>query len=310
VLPADEGALLLAESLVREHWARFRAGSLEGLPELVAHASVNALGTPSSRRTLLPLVAAAAETGRLILAIDRGEPALVTPWYRISAPEPAQGSSATPFSGAVALNVASAQGDTEKAVAEALEPLVALAVKALKQKRSFLSTLSADPSGPLYRVASGARPLLGGGGADFVHLVGVRELARRLEPEPPSAARLAGRLRSYAAIRVAEEGRSVRLRAVAAPDRDGEAFGRFFKGAPAEPDAEPFALPGAARFEGMESTFEAVAGTAILRFPREQAPAPEPLYEAVCLLARDPRVEAIRFAPWPDRSVRPLRADL
>ncbi len=308
-LPADEGALLLAESLVREHWARFRAGSLEGLPELVPHAPLASIEDPASRRTLLPLVAAAAETGRLLLVVDRGESALVTPWYRLAAPEPPDGNAAVPVAGAVAVNVAALAPDAEAGMVEALEPAIALAVKALKQKRSFLNSLSADPSGPLYRVAAGARPLVGPGGADLVHLVGVREVARRIEAEPAGAARLAGRLRSYAAVRVAEEGRSVRLKAIAAPDRDGEAFERFFRGAPAEGDLEPFALPPAAGFPGAEPLFEPITGTLVLRFPREQAPPPEPLYDALRLLARDPRVGAIRFAPWPDRSVRALRAD-
>lgn len=308
-LPSDEGALLLAESLVREHWARFRAGSLEGLPELVPHAPLARIEDPSSRRTLLPLVAAAAETGRLLLVIDRGEAALVTPWYRLAAPEPPDGSAAIPVAGAVALNVAALPGDAEAGVVEALEPAIALAIKALKQKRSFMGALAADPSGPLYRVAAGARPLVGLGGADLVHLVGVREAARRIEAEPSGATRLGGRLRSYAAVRVAEEGRSVRLKVIAAPDRDGEAFERFFRGAPAEGDLEPFALPPAVRFPGAEPFFEAITGTLVLRFPREQAPPPESLYDAICLLARDPRVGAIRFVPWPDRSVRTPRAD-
>jgi hypothetical protein len=308
-LPADEGALLLAESLVREHWARFRAGSLDGLPELVPHAPSARIEDPSSRRTLLPLVAAAAETGRLLLVIDRGEPLLVTPWYRLAAPEPPQGNAAIPVAGAAALNVAALPGDTEAGLVEALEPAITLAIKALKQKRSFLSALAADPSGPLYRVSAGARPLVGTNGSDLVHLVGVREAAHRLEPEPAGATRLAGRLRSYAAVRIAEEGRSVRLRAVAAPDRDGEASERFFHGAPTEGDLEPFALPAAVRFPGAEPLFEAITGTLVLRFPREQAPPPESLYDAVLLIARDPRVGAIRFAPWPDRSVRALRAD-
>jgi len=308
-LPAEEGALQLAESLVREHWARFRAGSLEGLPELVPQAPLARLEDPASRRTLLPLVAAAAETGRLLLVIDRGEPALVTPWYRLGAPGPPDGNAATPVAGAVALNVAALCGESESAVVEGLEAMVALAVKALKQKRSFMSALAADPSGPLYRVAAGARPLVGQGGADLVPLVGVREAARRIEAEPAAAARLAGRLRSYAAVRVAEEGRSVRLRAVAAADRDGEAAERFFRGAEAEGDLEPFALPPALRFPGAEPLFETVTGTLVLRFPREQPPPPEALYDAVSLLARDPRVAGIRLAPWPDRSVRAGRAD-
>jgi len=308
VLPEDEGARQLSESLVREHWARFRAGSLEGLPELVAHAPAERIEDPSSRRTLLPLVAAAAETGRLLLVIERGEPEIVTPWFRLTAPEPL-GDLAMPVAGAVAVNVAALPGDGETGIVEAMEPLIALAIKALKQKRSFLNALSADPSGPLYRVASGARPLVGPGGCDLVHLVGVREVARRVEPDTLAALRLAGRLRSYAAVRVAEEGRSVRLRVLAAPDRDGEAMGRFFA-APAEPDNEPIALPPSATFPGVESAFEALTGTLLLRFPREQAPPPEALHGALKVLARDPRVGAIRFTPWPDRSVRPGRADL
>jgi hypothetical protein len=308
-LPEDEGALQLAESLVREHWARFRAGSLEGLPELVVHASEAAVFSPSSRRTLLPLVAAAAETGRLLFVLDRGEPALVTPWYRLSAPDPHEGV-ALPVAGAVAVNMAALPGDGEPQAVEALEPLVALAVKALRQKRSFLSALSADPSGPLYRVAAGARPLVGAQGLDLVHLVGIRAAAGRLEADPAAAARLGGRLRSYAAVRVAEEGRAVRLRVLAAPDRDGEASSRFFAGREAEPDAEPFAPPPPAALHGVEPLLEPVTGTLVLRFPREQAPPPEALHEALRALAKDPRIGAIRFAPWPDRSVRPGRTDL
>jgi hypothetical protein len=310
-LPEDEGALQLAECLVREHWARFRAGSLEGLPELVAHVPASRLEDPSSRRTLLPLVAAAAETGRLLLVLERGEPHVVTPWYRLAAPEAMSDSAALPVAGAVALNVGAVSGEDEASVAGALEPLVALAVKALRQKRSFLNALSADPSGPLYRVASGARPLVAGAkGCDLVHLVGVREAARRLEPEPPSAAKLAGRLRSYAAVRVAEEGRSVRLKTLAASDRDGEAFARFYAKVSAEPDLEPYPLPAGAAFAGAEPLLEPLSGTLVLRFPRERALGPEPLHEAIRTLARDPRLLAIRLAPWPDRSVRPGRTEL
>jgi hypothetical protein len=308
-LPGDEGALQLGESLVREHWARFRAGSLEGLPELVVHASEDGVAAPSSRRTLLPLVAAAAETGRLLLVLERGEPALVTPWYRLTAPDPAEGV-ALPVAGAVAVNVAALAQEGEAEAAEALEPMVALAVKALRQKRSFMNALSADPSGPLYRVSAGARPLVSAAGIDLVHLVGIRAAARRLEADPAATTRLAGRLRSYAAVRVAEEGRAVRLRVLAAPDRDGEAASRFSAGSPVEPDTEPISLPASATFAGVESLFEPVTGTLVLRFPREQAPPPEALHEAVRALARDPRIGAIRFVPWPDRSVRPGRTDL
>jgi len=310
VLSEDEGALQLSESLVREHWARFRAGSLEGLPELVAHAPAHQIASsPSSRRALLPLVAAAAETGRLLLVLDRDEPCVVTPWYRLTAPEAFEGP-ALPVAGAVAINVVALAAQGEAQLVAALEPVIALAIKATKQKRSFMTALAADPSGPLYRVSAGARPLVGTGGCDLVHLVGVREAARRMEADTLAAGRLAGRVRSYAAVRVGEEGRAVRLRAVAAPDRDGEASRRFFRGEPAEPDTERIALPPSATFPGVDPAFEPLTGTLVLRFPREQAPPPEALYEALKVIASDPRVGAIRLAPWPDRSVRPGRADL
>jgi hypothetical protein len=111
-------------------------------------------------------------------------------------------------------------------------------------------------------------------------------------------------------VRVAEEGRAVRLRVLSAPDRDGEAASRFFAGGAAEPDTEPISLPPSATFPAVEPAFEPLTGTIVLRFPREQAPPPEALHEALRALARDPRIGAIRFAPWPDRSVRPGRADL
>jgi hypothetical protein len=276
----------------------------------VAHAAAGGVDEPRARRALLPLLAAAAETGRLLLVLERGEPALVTPWYRLAAPEP-HDEGALPVAGAVALNLAALPAEGEARLVESLEPAIALAIKALKQKRSFMTALSADPSGPLYRVAAGARPLVAGArGVDLVHLVGVREVARRLETDPAAAARLAGRLRAYAAVRIAEEGRGVRIRAIAAPDRDGEAAERFFRGARPEPDPEPFALPPAVGFPAAEPLFEPVTSTLTLRFPRDQAPAPESLYSALCLLARDPRVGAFRLAPWPDRSVRAGRTEL
>jgi len=303
-LPEDEGAARLGESLLREHWARFRSGLLEGLPELLLRVPVARIDEPAARRVLLPALAAAAETGRVHFDLRRGEAAsLVTPWYRLPAQEPAPG--ALPVACAVALNLPALEGEGEPAVLESLDRALVLAVKALRQKRSFLSALQADPGGPLYRVAAGARPLVAGGkGYDLVHLVGVAELARRLDAEPAAVARMTGRLRAYAAVRAAEEGRAVRLRVALAPDRDGEASERFFRGEARGLDLEPFALPTEAGFPGVEALLEPVAGTLCLRFPRDQAPAPEPLFDAFCLLARDPRLLAVRLQPWPDRSVR------
>jgi hypothetical protein len=284
-----------------------------GLPELVLHVPAGAADEAAGRRALLPSLAAAAETGRLVFVCDRGgAPALVTPWYRIPAPEPA-GPAALPVAGAVAINVGRIGAAAEEELLEALDAAVALAIKALAQKRSFMAALQADPSGPLYRVAAGAHALLAGARAvDLVHLVGVQEAAGRIERGAAAVARLAGRLRSYAAVRIAEEGRGVRLRAFAAPERDGEAARRFAEAAGVAPwdDREPYALPEAVRADGLEARFEPVAGTLHLRFPREAAPAPEALYDAFCLLARDPRVGAVRLHPWPDRSVQPAGADL
>ncbi|MHC4970784.1 MAG: ATP cone domain-containing protein [Planctomycetota bacterium] len=310
-LPADEGAFLLSEGLVREHWARFRAGALDGLPLIVAHAPADRVDTDEGRRGLLPLLAAAAETGRIRIVLDREEPApLVTPWYRLPAPEPTP--AALPVAGGVAVNVAALAAEAEETLLEALDASIVLAIKALKQKRSFMGALQGDPSGPLYRVAAGARPLLAGGrGYDLVHLVGISAVARRLEAEAAPAARLAGRLRSYASVRIAEEGRRVRLQACAAPDRDREAARRFFaRGEEAPPDHEPFALPRAIDFSGVEPRYDPLVECLTLRFLRDAAPAPEALFDALCLLARDPTVGSVRLLPWPDRSVRSTGTDL
>jgi hypothetical protein len=235
----------------------------------------------------------------------------VTPWYRFTAQEPVEEEPAFAVAGAVALNLVALPSGGEPALVEGLEAAIALAIKALRQKRSFMGTLYADPGSPLYRVAAGARPMIDGAhGADLVQLVGLREAARRAESEPSAAARLAGRLRSYAAVRVAEEGRGVRLRALVAPDRDGEARERFFQGRDALLDPEPFPLPPAVDFRAAEPSLEPLTGTLHLRFPRDHAPSPESLYDALCLLARDPRLLAVRLAPWPDRSVRAGRTDV
>jgi len=305
-----EGPDSLAEALVREHWAHFRAGRVACLPEVVLRAPADRIDGDGYRAALLPALAAAAETGRVVLAWERGDALLESPWYRVPAPE-APGAAATPIASAVAVNLGALAGTSEDDLLEALDRLLVLAVKAVRQKRRFLATLAADPSGPLYRVAAGAHPALPlGRGFDLVHLVGVRAAAERLADDPAGAARVAGRLRSYASVRLAEEGRAVRLRVVAAPDRDGEAARRF--AAVASPDApEPaddtdgFALPPDLDLDRVEARLEPLSGLLSLRFPRDAAPAPETLYDAACLLARDPRVGALRLAPWPDRSVRP-----
>jgi hypothetical protein len=174
-----------------------------------------------------------------------------------------------------------------------------------------MGALQADPSGPLYRVAAGARPLLSGGrGYDLVHLVGLHAAVGRLEADAAPAARLAGRLRSYASVRLAEEGRRVRLNVCAAPDRDREAARRFFGSGEVTPDHDSFPLPRAIAFEGVETRFDPVIECLTLRFARDAAPAPEELFDALCLLARDPKVGSLRLLPWPDRSVRSAGTDL
>jgi hypothetical protein len=316
----------LADAIVREHWACFRSGRLEGLPELVLHLGTEAAATEEGRRVLLPALAAAAETSRAYFAFDREEaPAVATPWYRLPEGE-APGAAALPVAGAVALNVAallSPEGGAggESDLRGALDEAVPLAVKALRQKRSFMEALQADPSAPLYRVAAGARPLVAGaGGVDLVHLVGVRTAAARLAGRSGDLERLARRLLAYASVRIAEEGRRVRLRTTAAPERDGEAARRFLEadrarlpGLPegeAYDDREPYALPERLEMGNAEVYCEPLSGAVELRFPREAAPPPETLYDTICLLARDSRVRSVRFLSWPDRSVRAPLADL
>ena len=185
-----------------------------------------------------------------------------------------------------------------------LDGALALALKALRQKRSYMEALMADPSGPLYRVAAGARPLVDGArGLDLVHLVGVREAAKSVATEPVAIARLAGRLRSYAAVRLAEEGRQMRLKVQLAATPDGEAAERFFGAEPHE-EREAYALPPEVAFPEVEPFLEAAGGCLSLRFARESAPAPEALFDTVGLLTGDPRIRSIRLVPWPDRSVR------
>ncbi len=302
----------LAEALVREHWARFRSGRVQHLPELVLRVPAARIDEAGYRTVMLPVLAAAAETGRILVAWDRDDAVLASSWYRLPAPE-RSGTAAMPIASAVAVNLGALAGRSEDDLLEALDQLLVLAVKAAKQKRTFLAALAADPAAPLYRVAAGARPVLPlGKGYDLVHLVGVRAAADRLAAGAAGAARLAGRLRSYASVRLAEEGRAVRLRVAAAPDRDGEAGRRFAAVArPDDPephvDTEGYALPPELCFHEVEARLEPSSGTLTLRFPREAAPAPEALYDAACLLARDPRVDAVRLAPWPDRSVLPPR---
>ncbi len=313
ILPAGEAAAALAEALVREHWARFRDGHVESLPELMLEIAPARVETEAGRRQLLPALAAGAETGRVRIAFERDELAsLSTPWMRIPAAEVTAGA-AQPVAGAVAINVKALAGaGSEAALFEGLDHAIDLAVKALRQKRTFLDALQGDPGAPLYRVAGGAKPLIAGQrGFDLIHLVGAPHAARALEHEPLGISRLLGRLRAYAGVRAAEEGRRVRLRVLLAPDRDGEASQRLL-GAEAALDPreeEPFALPSARGLASLEASFESASETLTLRFPREAAPAPEPLFDLLCHLAREPRVRAVRLQPWPDRSVRVPVAD-
>jgi len=289
----DEDTAHWSEALVREHWARFRAGEVEGLPEMVLHVAASRVAGDDGRRALLPVLAAAAETGRVRVVLERDGPgAIVTPWFRVPLAD-VHGPAAFGVAGSVAIDASPLGDNTDE-----LDRAIALALKALRQKRNFMAALQADPGGPLYRVAAGARPLVAGdGGADLVHLVGLGTSA-----DPAGV----GRLRSYACVRVAEEGRKMRLRALLSPERYGGAARRFAAARGTEPvaDLETYRLPADARFPQAEALFDGQSETLELRFPREQAPAPEALHLTLCQLARDPRVGVVRLAPWPDRSVR------
>jgi hypothetical protein len=327
----DETSELLADALVREQWALFREGSLEGLPELSLHLPAAQVRSDAARRALLPALGAAAETGRIRFVLERDLPSsLATSLLRVSGAEAAEeraaaGGAAVAVAGAVALDLAGLaaelEGRGEKAFLEALESLLVLGIKALRQKRNFLATLASDPSTPLYRVAAGARPLVAGGrGFDLVHLVGVRTAATLLEPDAEAAAKLALRIRGYAALRLAEEGRQARLKVVCASDRDGEASARLlaadrarhpciaslFRDPAAERyfEAEPFAIAEGALPPHATAQLEPVGGTLELNFPRESAPEPEALLRLLAAVAEEPRVHVFRPAPWPDRRVR------
>jgi len=308
-VPDEESSTLLVDAFLREHWARFRAGAIDLLPEIALEAHADRLSGDTARRVLLPALANAAETGRIAFHFDRSAaPALVAPWYRLLEPELGEGG--LPVAGAVALHLpALARGATsEESLVEALEPAVALAAKALRQKRSFLASLAADPSGPLYRIAAGARPLLQGAkGLDLLVLTGLAEAVRPLSGGDEAQARSRGRLRSYLALRAAEEGRKARLRIALAPERDGEAARRF--GLDPLSDLEPAALPPGLLLEGVEARYEPLLGTLELAFPRESAPGPETLFDALRRLAEDPKLATLRLRPWPDRALRPAPAE-
>ena len=320
----------LADALVREHWALFRAGEVEALPTLTVHVptsvgrdgagrdGVGRDGDSESedeegvRRALMTALAAGAETGRVMLVFDRDElPPLITPWYRVRGLDFTPGV-AQPVAGAVAINVAAlAVGSgarDEVALLERLDGAIGLALKALRQKRNFLGELQAEPSMPLYRIAAGARPLVAGGaGIDLVHLCGVRAAARTLVRDEEDATRLAGRLRSYAGVRLGEDGRAMRLHVQLAPDRDGESARRFreLQGKTEGPGRETESyLAGDALPEGVEAEFDPLRDCVALRYPRELSPSPETLLEFARRLMGDQRVRALRFVPWPDRAIR------
>jgi len=347
LLPEDKSERALADALVREHWARFRAGEVGPLPTLVVHVPVarfeeEAVEEDAARRSLLTALAAAGETGRLNLVFDREDvPALQTPWYRVRGLDSTPGV-AQPVAGAVAIDVPSlvppsalaggslsGGGPDESVLLERLDGAIGLALKALRQKRNFLAELQAEPSMPLYRAAAGARPIIAGGsGLDLIHLCGVRAAARLLSRDDEEAARMAGRLRSYAGVRIGDETRPMRLNVRLAPDRDGESAQRFqelrrprqasFDVTGIEHDsvreAERFGLDPVAESlsgpipddvpERAECYFDPVLETVVLRFPRELSPAPETLLSLAVHFAADPKVRALRLVPWPDRAVR------
>jgi hypothetical protein len=314
VLPACDSSGL-SEAVVKEHWARFRSGSVEGLPSVVLRIAASQVATPEGRRVLLPALAAAAETGRIHLAFQREEGGIVTPSYRVPLTD-APTDAALGVGGVVSVNVAALAQQRpagEEQLVEMLDSILSVALKALRQKRSYMEALQSDPGGPLYGVAAGASPLVAGGrGVDLVRLLGVSEAAKAVESDAGGVARLSGRIRSYTAVRLAEEGRQMRLRVFLAGRHGGHAERRFFGGEPSG-DFETYALPADKRLESLEPLFDAVGGRLTLRFPRESAPAPESLYDTLGLLADDARIAAVRLAPWPDRSVRaatPRPADL
>ena len=196
-------------------------------------------------------------------------------------------------------------GGVENVLIERLEGVLELALKALRQKRNFLAELQAEPSMPLYRVAAGARPLIAGsGGVDLITLCGVSTAAARLAHSPEEAAKIAGRLRSYAGVRIAEVGRTMRLKPLLAPDRDGEGLHRFS----CAPDVDVISPLGLQLSQDLSSeveiTREPVEEAIQLRFPREHAPAPETLAELVTQYAADGRTRRLRLQPWPDRAIR------
>jgi len=322
LLVDDAGERALAEALVREHWARFRAGEVGALPTLVVHVPAAKIDNDGDRRALLTAFAAAAETGRVHVVLDREDvPPLVTPWYRVRGLDSTPGV-AQPVAGAVAIDVAAlvpSSGERDEGVLlERLDSAIVLALKALRQKRNFLAELQSEPSMPLYRAAAGARPIIaGGGGLDLVHLCGVREAAFAFARDPAEAARVAGRLRSYAGVRLGDEGRTMRLHVQLAPDRDGEAVHRFAElgrapvsdavTTPGGLDPISESLPGPIPDqlpEGAECLYDPVQESVVLRFPRELSPAPETLLALAVHFAADPKVRALRLVPWPDRAIR------
>jgi len=327
---AHGGPESLGAALLREQRARFRESGPEHLPQIVVHVAAAELADDVTRAALLPALAAAAETGRVsfVPAGKAGAP-LHTPWFSFSSADAAEERTepgvAAGVCGAVAVNVGALAGSLtsarEEVLLEGLESGLELAIKALRQKRAFMAAQASGPSSPLYRICSGARPLLAGSrGWDLIHLVGVRCAAELCAGSagPEEAARMAGRLRSYAAVWAAEEGARVRLRVRMAPDPAGEASGRFWEadreryssvadGRDGYADRVPHSLPAAGLGGAAEALLEPASRALELRFPRDEAPPPPALYDALLACARDPHICAFRPVPWPDRRVlRPI----
>ena len=329
---AHGGPQSLGAALLREQRARFRETGPEHLPQIVVHVAASELEHDATRAALLPALAAATETGRVsfVPAGKEGAP-LHTPWFSFGSSDAAEERTdpgvAAGVCGAVAINVGALAGALasarEEALLEGLESSLEVAIKALRQKRAFMAVQASGPSSPLYRICAGARPLLAGSrGWDLIHLVGVRCAAELCAGPagPEEAVRMAGRLRSYAAVWAAEEGARVRLRVRAAPDPAGEAAGRFWAadreryaavadGRSAYLDRVPHNLvPAAAGLgDGAEALLEPASRALELRFPRDEAPPPPALYDALLACARDPQICAFRPLPWPDRRVlRPI----
>jgi len=104
----------------------------------------------------------------------------------------------------------------------------------------------------------------------------------------------------------------MRLNVQLAPDRDGEAAGRFrelgrgdYTATDSRNDGTESLHPRPADLpEGVECRFDPIHESVAIRFPRELSPSPEALLDLTAAFAADPKVRALRLVPWPDRAIR------